>query len=83
MAFSVFAAEERAILLLTKLERRALQPHPLPYSHAISACSKAVQWTSALHLMEEMKERQVPVEDIAYTAAIGACQKAQMSPGVF
>eukprot|EP00435_Cladocopium_sp_Y103_P016267 s933_g4.t1 len=61
-----------AITLLTKLEKRNLQPDSLPYASAVGACAFAAQWVSALDLLDEMTERRLPAEIAAYNAAIMA-----------
>lgn len=69
---------EKAITLLSKLERRNLQPDSLPYASAVGACAFAAQWPSSLALLEEMTERRLAPEMAAYNAAIMACQRSSL-----
>mmetsp|Transcript_8707 Transcript_8707/g.20159 ORF Transcript_8707/g.20159 Transcript_8707/m.20159 type:complete len:328 (-) Transcript_8707:6-989(-) len=61
---------ERAVGLLTKLERRGLQANEKVYADVITACGKADQWQEAIQLLETMREKQIDPTDESYNAAM-------------
>ena len=65
---------ERALLLLTKLERRQLQADGSLLLAAMRACSMSAQWTQALHLLDTLEEKEVKMTARHCATAISALE---------
>ncbi|CAE7338469.1 MRL1 [Symbiodinium natans] len=65
---------ERALLLLTKLERRQLHPDASIMAVAMRVCSMSAQWQQALHFLDVLQEKDVKMTARHCTLAISAMQ---------
>ena len=70
----------RALLMLTKLERRQLEGDIKTFTAALGACGSALQWAKALELLSEVQRRQVETTSVTYNCAILACQRSSELP---
>ena len=65
---------ERALLLVTKLERRQLHPDESIMAAAMKAVSLSAQWVQALHLLGNLPKISVKINARHCTIAISAMQ---------
>jgi len=66
---------ERALGLLSELERRVLQPDFVSLSSSVSSCEKGWQWELTIALLEVMQSSTTETDGIFVSAALGACGK--------
>lgn len=66
----------RALLMLTKLERRGLRGDIKTYTAALGACGNALQWAKAVELLSAVRRKQVETNAVTYNCAILACQRS-------
>ena len=65
---------ERALLLLSKLERRQLQPDERVLGAALKVCGMCTQWGQALQLLDTLEEKQVKITTRHISLAISAIE---------
>ncbi|CAJ1382374.1 unnamed protein product [Effrenium voratum] len=66
---------EKALELLGRMERRAVDPNVVTYGAAISACEGRVE--VALSLLGRMRQKALRVNAVSCSSAISACEKAR------